>query len=228
MDFFRGLDQGYRRLAGALILSNLLSLMLFVARALSAQSLRFIFLPWNLVLAWMPLVFAVWLRRRLKVSSWVEPANIVLTLLWLGFLPNSFYLVSDLIHLVSTGEVSKLYDAVMFLSYIFNGYVAGFYSLYIIHNQLLKRIIREQAHTFIAGVFLMCGFAIYLGRYLRWNTWDILVNPFGLLFDVSERVINPVAHPQVFTTTLTFFLLLTTMYAVIWQFVQALRSERKK
>lgn len=214
----------YQRLAGALIVSNLVSASLFLIRAEQAENIRYWFLLWNLVLAWVPLAFILLLRERLKTARWLTWPNLLLTILWVGFLPNSFYLVSDLIHLHSTGEVSIIFDAVMFMSFIFNGFAAGFASLYIFHVQLLRRIRRDYAHSIIALVLLICSFAIYLGRDLRWNTWDILVNPAGILFDVSERVINPLTHSEVFSVTGLFFVLLCSIYAVSWQFIAALRD----
>ncbi|OGL38025.1 hypothetical protein A3J32_01995 [Candidatus Saccharibacteria bacterium RIFCSPLOWO2_02_FULL_46_7] len=102
----------------------------------------------------------------------------------------------------------------------------GFASLLIFHQALLKRLKKRSAHQIIAGIILLCSFAIYLGRYLRWNTWDVLINPAGLLFDVSDRLLNPSSHPQTFVTTLSFFVLLGSTYTVVWQMVQASKSHR--
>jgi uncharacterized membrane protein len=203
-------------------------MVLFIFRVIDAGNYRYNFLLWNLFLGWLPLLFAWLLVRNLQYRRWLSRDNLLLTALWIGFLPNSFYLVSDLIHLHITGEVSLLYDAVLFFSCIFNGYVAGFASLYLVHHELLKRKEWWRAHTIIAGVLLLCSFAIYLGRNLRWNTWDVLVNPAGILFDVTDRLISPFAHPQVFVTTTTFFALLGTMYVVLWQFLLALTVTRRK
>jgi uncharacterized membrane protein len=197
-------------------------------RSVESQSDRYWFLIWNLFLAWLPLGFAWLLVRQLKVTRWLSWQNIVLSVLWLGFLPNSFYLVSDYIHLHETGEVSLLYDIVMFTSFIFNGLVAGFMSLFLVHRELLRRFDPRKTHAVIVGILLSCSFAIYLGRSLRWNSWDVLVNPAGLLFDVSDRVVNPGAHPQSFVTTITFFLLLSSMYYVVWELVRALRADNRR
>lgn len=215
----------YQRLIAALIVSNLVSVLLFMIRVFEAQNIRFWFLLWNLVLAWVPLAIVLFIRERLKTTLWMAWQNIALTILWVGFLPNSFYIVSDLIHLHATGEVSIIFDAVMFMSFIFNGFVAGFASVFLIHNMLLTRFKREYVHGIVAFVLLLCSFAIYLGRNLRWNTWDILVNPAGILFDVSERVINPFSHSEVFSTTALFFVLLGSIYTVAWQFLNALRND---
>lgn len=223
----RGGAKGYWRVFYALVLSNATSVLFFVLRAIEADSRRYDFLIWNLFLAWLPLGFAWWLVLRLRRSEWQQPFNLLLSALWLGFLPNSFYLISDLIHLEVTGEVSLLYDVVLMCSFIFNGYVAGLISMYLVHRELIKRAGRLSAHAVMGTVLLACSFAIYLGRNLRWNTWDVLINPGGILFDVSDRVINPASHPQAFVTTATFFVLLASVYAVIWNLVEALRADNR-
>ncbi len=210
------------RIAKAILISNLISVVLFGLRIMATHSTYYWFLLWNLLLAWVPIIFILLLRRQLKHKSWKEPIPIALTFLWLGFLPNSFYLMSDLIHLQNTGDIGILFDAVLFLSCIWNGAVAGMLSIVWVHRAILKRRGRLIAATIIGVVFAITSFAIYLGRTLRWNTWDVLVNPAGILFDVSERVINPLAHPQVLVTTLTFFALLGSIYIVVWEFVCAL------
>jgi len=73
---------------------------------------------------------------------------------------------------------------------------------------------------------LLCSFAMYLGRIFRLNTWDVLINPAGLLFDVSDQFVNPAQHPQFLTTTLLFFALLIGIYAVLWQVIKAVQAER--
>jgi uncharacterized membrane protein len=213
-----------QRLMLALGVSSFISVGLFVTRALQYETSRYIFLNWNLFLAWLPLAFAWWLYSYVQKNRWVSWQGVVLTLLWLGFLPNSFYLVSDLIHLQTTQASNGLYDVVMLMSFAWNGLVLGFFSLFLTHQLLLKRLQPRVAHSIIASVLLVCSFAIYLGRYLRWSTWDVLVNPAGVLFDVSDRFINPVSHGQTFGTTLTFFLLLGSMYLVIWQAIRTVRE----
>lgn len=201
-------------------LSSAVSLGLLVARFIATQQTTYWFLAWNLVLAWVPLGLAWWLIARLRTTPWLNFWNLLLTVLWLGFLPNAFYIASDIIHLTETGNISILYDVVMFLSFTFNGFVLGYLGLYGIHQQLQKRLGRQASYTVAAGVLLLCSFAIYLGRYLRWNSWDILVNPAGLIFDVSEPFVNPSNYPRAFTTTAMVFVLLMSVYAVSYQLVK--------
>lgn len=216
------------RLVRALIISNIVSLVLFGLRVIGTENLQYWFLFWNLLLAWLPVLFAWLLIRSLKDRTWKEPLPMLLTVLWVSFLPNSFYLMSDLIHLKDTGEIGLLFDTVLFLSCIWNGAVAGMLSLVWVHRAVLRRRPAAFAARLITFVLAITSFAIYLGRSLRWNTWDLLVNPAGLLFDISERFINPLAHPQLFVTTLTYFVLLSSMYLVIWNFIQAVPVKTKR
>ncbi|MEO5627522.1 MAG: DUF1361 domain-containing protein [Candidatus Saccharimonadales bacterium] len=203
-----------------LAVSSLVSIAFLLARMVATGKFTYWFLAWNLLLGWLPLGFSWWLIHRLKTRRWAQPGNILLTLLWLGFLPNAFYIASDIIHLKNTGNISVLYDVVMFLSFTFNGFVLGYVSLYSLQRQLKKRYGPQPAFIVAYVVLFLCSFAIYLGRYLRWNSWDILLNPAGLIFDVSEPFVNPGSHPQVFTTTLMFFVLLSSIYAVSYKLVQ--------
>jgi uncharacterized membrane protein len=198
-----------------LCVSTAVSAGLFLARVLFTGTVQYWFMFWNLFLAWIPVLLAFWLRNRLTKTRWLSWQNILITLLWLSFLPNSFYLISDLVHLQGrANEILQLYDVAMMVSIIANGLILGYMSLYVIHQELLKRLNSKLANTIIGLILLSCGFAIYLGRYLRWNTWDVLLNPAALLFDISERLIHPVLHIETYTITFTFFILIASIYAV--------------
>ena len=215
-----------RSFVRAILISNLVSVVLFGLRFLGTYKTQYWFMFWNLLLAWTPVVFAYLLSKRLKKQSWFEPMPMLLSFLWLGFLPNSFYLMSDLIHLQSTGDIGILFDVVLFLSFIWNGLLAGFISLIMVHKELVKRRTTNFSAGIIGFVILLNSFAVYLGRSLRWNTWDLLVNPAGLLFDVSERIINPLSYPQAIVTTLTFTMLIGSIYLVIWSLIQQLNPDK--
>ncbi len=180
------------------------------------------YLAWNLALAWIPLALAYALVAQLKHKAWSSWTGIALSIVWLLFLPNSFYMVSDYIHLQDIPRTNVLYDSLTFTVFILNGLILGYTSLYMVQAQLRKRVSNLQAEAFAAVMLLLCSFAIYLGRDLRWNSWDVLVNPAGILFDVSERIIDPLAHPAAFTTTLMFFVFLAGLYWVLLRLAQAI------
>lgn len=214
-----------------LFVQSLIALSIFAAslsiyRMFLTQSDRYWFLLWNLFLAWLPLLFAWILYKRSLAGLHWSAINFMLFALWLLFLPNAFYLISDFIHLRVPTNANIMYDVVLLGTYALSGMILGYISLFLIHKRLYQRF-NKKAHLFIGATLLLCGFAIYLGRYLRWNSWDILVNPFGLLFDVTDRFINPTDHIITFSTTLLFFAFLSTIYLVIWRAVAVLQTTHK-
>jgi uncharacterized membrane protein len=216
------------KLGLALVGSTLASMGLYIAGALSNHDGAFGYLPWNLLLAWVALFVALWLEHILHRSLWSSWYALFVTALWLAFLPNTFYMISDFVHIQETTRVDLLYDVVMFSSFIFNGVILGFLSLAVVHWQLTKRVTSKVSAAIIGLVILLCSFAIYIGRDLRWSTWDIVTNPSSLLVDVSDRVLNPREHPQAFTTTISFFVLLTSVYVILWYVVRISRQQREK
>ena len=179
----------------------------------------------NLLLAAIPLLISIWLVQRVAEYGWMKPAQMLLTIFWLSFLPNSFYLITDFIHLRETYEVGLLFDIVLLMSFALNGIVLGFASIYLVHKQIIKRIPPLSSMLIIQLVLLASSFASYLGRYTRWNSWDIVMRPAGLLFDVSDRFISPSLHEQTYLTTILIFSLLSSLYLVVWQSAK-LTSER--
>ncbi len=213
----------YQGILLALAVSNGVSLVFLAIK--QASNGDYSFLLWNWLLALLPLGFSFVLVISLQQRRWMSWQNLSLSFFWLIFLPNSFYLASDLIHLREASAVNVLFDVMLLLSFSFNGFIAGMLSLYMVHRELYRRFWASQVHTLIAGVLLSSSFAIYLGRNLRWNTWDVFIHPAGLVFDVSDRIINPTAYPQAFSTTLGFFVLLGSIYLVLWQFGRSLEHQ---
>jgi uncharacterized membrane protein len=208
----------------ALVTSTLVSVGLFGYGAWRNHSLDYDYLVWNLFLAWLPLVFAVRLASLLRRKLWSSWEALGVSLLWLVFLPNSFYMISDFIHLQEVQRIDVLYDALMFTSFIYTGVVLGFSSLYLVHLQLRQRLSAKASAGWIAGTLLICSAAVYVGRDLRWNSWDVLINPGGLLFDISDRLQHPAAYPQMLVTIITFFILLASMYSLLWRGTRLIRQ----
>ncbi|MGH7192096.1 MAG: DUF1361 domain-containing protein, partial [Candidatus Saccharimonadales bacterium] len=189
---------------------------LFAYRAWRGHDLASIYLPWNLFLAWLPLLLALRLMSVLRHKLWSSWEALATTLLWMVFLPNSFYMISDFIHLQDVSQANVLFDSVMFTLFVTTGAALGFSSLYLIHLQLRRRFSDLGAAGWVGLLLLICSVAIYLGRDLRWNTWDILLNPAGLLFELSDRVRHPGAYPHMILVVVAFFVLLSTLYNLLW------------
>jgi len=210
------------RLWLALTGSSLVSVGLLLANVHTMRSWEFSYLIWNLFLAWTPLFFTFWLLRVLKRKLWSSWEALLVTVIWLSFLPNSFYMISDFVHILEVPPPRVLYLVVVFASFIFNGVILGYLSLFQVHQELLKRISKRLASMLVAVVLALCSFAIYLGHDLRWNSWDILRDPGGILVDVSNHINDMVAY----TTALSFFLLLGSIYIVAWCIARTMRQQR--
>lgn len=216
-----------KRVVLSLVGMSAISLGIFAVGAIQNHSVAFAYLAWNLALAWLPLLFILWLIVLLRRYRWSSWRPVCVTLLWLLFLPNSFYMISDFIHIQDIVRHDLLYDVLMFTSFIFTAALVGFISLYLMHVQLVRRIGMRASILFIAIIIFLCSFAIYLGRDLRWNSWDVLTNPAAILFDVSDRVVHPLGHPGTVSTTVTFFVVLSGLYIVGWQIGEATQNEPK-
>lgn len=203
------------RLVPPLILS-VLSIGLYIGRVLATDRMYLGFMNWNLFLAWLPLLFAWSLSRVLTRYRWLSWRPQILTFLWLIFLPNSFYMVTDFIHVAPDEDLSMLYDIVLVLSFALSGLILGCMSIYMVHAELKRRSGRRQLYSLLGGAILLSSFAIYLGRQLDYNSWDLVFNPGGILLDTLVRLSDPLAHGSMYTTTLLFFVFISGVYSTYY------------
>ena len=178
---------------------SLLCLAVSLFRFVYTDTKVFLFLNWNLFLAFVPwaLSSVVILRPHLRQSKWMLT---LLLCVWLLFFPNAPYILTDLFHLRLNSSMPVWFDLVLILLYAWTGLMFGFLSLWDIENVLRK------------GVMFAGSFGIYIGRYLRWNSWDILTSPFQLLYDIGDRFVNPFAHPRTWGMTLLMGVFLNVLY----------------
>jgi uncharacterized membrane protein len=109
-------------------------------------------------------------------------------LLWLAFLPNAPYIITDLIHLRPVGYVPVWYDAGMLFASAFTGLLLGLYSLSMVRQALIAKIGLLGADFAVLGAIILSGFGIWIGRFLRWNSWDVLTRPSALMADLAENL----------------------------------------
>ena len=139
----------------------------------------------------------------------------VLLLFWLLFFPNAPYIITDLFHLRVLRAMPVWYDTLMILSYTWTGMLFGFLSLWDI-ERILGRKMPRPAVTVLSGFLLFVGsFGIYLGRYLRWNTWDFFTRTTEVLTDIGDRFTNPFSHRTTWGVTLFMGTFLNIVY---WSF----------
>lgn len=202
-------------LALALLLASGVSLLLYAVSMQRTGEIQFTYLPFNLLLAWIPFALALWLIYALRTRLWSSWFCLALTAGWLVFLPNSFYVITDLIHLVDVYPDHIVPSSLMFFSFALTGMLLGYASLWLVHRRLKERLPSRVAFGIVTLTLLACSVAIYIGRDLRWNSWDILANPDGLLFDLSVRLTNPSEYGGIVAVAGGFFVLLLGMYGVL-------------
>lgn len=212
----RSLTSRERSFVESIGLLSFLCLGLFMFRTLLTGHMDFLFVPGNLALAWLALVFSWLLVEQLRSKLWSSWQALSLTVLWLITLPNAWYVLTDYIHVFPTGEVSELFDITLISTLVFCGFLLGFASLYLVHKEFLNRVTSSVSWVLVTFVILVSSFAIYLGRDLRWNTWDVIANPEGIIINVSDRVLDPFGHPRALNVTLLFFVLLSVLYVSFW------------
>jgi uncharacterized membrane protein len=215
------------RLGLALAGASMVSVLLYLTGTWGSHQHDYAYMAWNLALAWVALGITLFLERTIHRRAWSSWYALIVTLTWVLFLPNTFYMVTDFIHVRELSEPEVLNGIFMFASFIFLGVILGAVSIYIIHRELLLRLGQRTAWLLVGGVMLLCSFAMYIGRVLRWNSWDIIVNPSSLLFDVTDRFINLKNHPHMLSTTAGFFAMILSLYVVIWYVARVARGQRE-
>lgn len=171
----------------ALLLVSFFSAALVAVRVLYSGQNFYTFLLWNLFLAWLPLGFA-WLAVRWHTRP--LPA-LVAAFLWLLFFPNAPYLVTDLIHLRAIDPVPLWYDLILLLDFALLGLFLAFVSLRMVHDLVGSRFGAAAGWLFVLTVIGASGLGVYIGRFLRWNSWDLFTRPLLLLNDVWANLDDP-------------------------------------
>lgn len=190
------------------------TIFLLAARIVLTGQLYYVFLAWNLFLAWIP--FAISQNLDTIRGRW---QTFLLVGLWLLFLPNAPYIITDFLHLKPRPPIPYWYDILLLFSASLNGLLLGILSLLAVERFLVKRYGNRISGLIILCSFFLCSFGIYMGRYLRWNSWDIITNPIGIAADILERIFNPLDHFGTWSVTVLFGIFFYTLYYSIKNFI---------
>jgi uncharacterized membrane protein len=156
----------------------------------------FLFMIWNLFLACIPL-FASRLLQIAHAKRIPDVVQIGLVAVWLAFLPNAPYVITDLIHLEPGPTRLYWFDLAMLLSCGAAGILLGYSSLFDVHRIVDERFGRRMGWGVASATLLLSGFGIYLGRVLRWNSWDVLTNPRRLFDSIAATLFNSAEYAQI-------------------------------
>jgi uncharacterized membrane protein len=199
---------------------------LVVLRVVRTGTPGFLFLLWNLFLACVPLA----LSRALETVNRHRGSHLAqgtLLLLWLLFLPNAPYIVTDLVHVPPPSHLRTWYDTGMVLSCAATGLLVGYLSLLDVQRLVEDGFGKAAGWLMASGALLLSAFGVYLGRALRWNSWDAITRPVALLGSIADLLANARAHLHTYAVTLLFGLGLLLGYAVLQLLATTNRNARE-
>ena len=206
------------------VLASALAVAVLAARFFASGTLRYRFLVWNLFLAWVPYGVAL-LARLLQARGWARGWNLLpLGGAWLLAFPNAPYLLTDFIHLKPRPGVPLWFDAAMLASFAATGWLLGMLSLEVWKRLLEERWGRAVAWSGVLAASVLCGYGIYLGRFERWNSWNVVNRPRSLLESVVDHVREPLAYEWLVGTTAVFAGLVLLSYLMF----EGLRPRRER
>lgn len=197
---------------------------LVAARIAYSDSRRYTTLVWNLFLAWIPFV--------LSYLTYMVPARRHLlyifvpgfAFLWLIFFPNAPYILTDLQHLgASVSNVPIWYDVILLVWFSWTGMLMGIVSLSLMHELVKRELGRIAGWTFVALMSGLTAAGVYIGRFIRLNSWDILQDPSATAEDLWSWLSDPSLRSFGFIALYTLFFVF--VYIAIYAFSHSLQEQ---
>lgn len=204
--------------------SMLFSCTLVGLRILHTGRPTFLSMIWNLFLAYLPYAISTGLTTTRPAPAPGSMASLkvflrALTfLVWLLFIPNSFYILTDLYHLADSHRNSRVpewFDLALILSFAWNGLLLGVLSTRQVEKLLAPDTPVLRRWLFLYPVMWLNALGVYTGRYLRYNSWDIVTDPFDLLADILGMILHPFRHHYAWGMIFCYSILLTLIYILI-------------
>lgn len=167
-----------------------LATALLAARLATAWSGDLAWLAWNLLLACVPLVVGLGVARAVRRGAG-RPAILALGAVWLAFLPNAPYLVTDLVHLRGREDPLRTFDAVVFGAAAVAGLLLFVAAVHVVQRAARTRLAGRAVRVFVPACIWLSAIGIYLGRFLRWNSWDLALDPVGRALALVAHLDDP-------------------------------------
>lgn len=206
------------KLYSVLVISLIFSVFLLMVRIKLNHSFFYLFLIWNLFLAIIPFVITSYLTiqpniKKMKLILWFG--------IWLLFLPNAPYIITDLMHLRLNPDTYLWLDILVVTSFACNGLLLFYLSVLDMKN-ILKTYIKKPVNDILLITLLfLSSFGVYLGRFLRYNSWEILSNPKYLILDIFNIALQPITYREAWLFTFLFGIFLNIGF---WMFTQLYKS----
>jgi len=187
--------------------------MVFV-RILYTGDRGYLFLLWNLFLAYVPYFISSWISRTPSWAAYRRKFGLVF-IAWLLFIPNTFYILTDLFHLGGHTGAPLWYDLLLIISFAWNGMMLGILSIRQMEKIVVLYLPAKADWVFLYPIMVLNALGVYIGRYLRFNTWDVITNPFGLVSDIAQLVWHPLHYREAWAMVICFSVLMTLVYTTL-------------
>lgn len=197
-----------------LLAINSFGIFLVVLRLLITDQPMYFFLWWNLFLAAIPFGIALLIQRYQGIQN-NKLLFLSALMVWLLFLPNAPYIITDLLHVSQSRYSYVWYDILMILTFAISGLVFGYQSLRMVSLVVLQKAGVLVQKLFVSMVLFACGFGVYLGRYHRFNSWEIIQEPMNIIGEIAVRFMHPMEHPRTWGMTLMMGIFLHILYYAI-------------
>ena len=209
---------------GLMLFSSLVCVTLVAARIEYTATTSQIGLVWNLFLAWIPFVLS-YLAYALSWKKWLLYFALPFTaFLWLIFFPNAPYILTDLQHLARGATTAPLwYDVIVMVWFSWTGLLLGLVSLYLMHNIVHRTFGRLLGWVFVFIVSGLSSFGVYLGRFVRFNSWDLFNDPKDVAVTILGLVIDPSMRVIAFTILFAVFYLF--VYLTLYSFANLVQEQ---
>lgn len=206
-------------------LACLVCILLVAARVAYTDSRRHTGLIWNLFLAWIPFILAFIAHAVSWKRIWLYLVIPFIALLWLLFFPNAPYMLTDLQDLARSGgaDAPLWYDVLIVVWSSWTGTLLGVISLYLMQDIIIRTFGRWTGWIFVLVISGLSSFGIYIGRFVRLNSWDILQNPAETTMEILGIVIDPSMRLAAFTVLYTFFFLF--VFVLMYSFSHMLQEQ---
>ena len=197
---------------------------LVAARVAYSDSSRRIGLIWNLFLAWIPFMLAYIAHAISWRRTWLYLVIPIIAALWLIFFPNAPYMLTDLQDLARRAADAPLwYDVIIVVWCSWTAMLLGIVSLYLMQDIVLRTFGRFIGWSFVFVISALSSFGVYIGRFVRLNSWDILQDPAETAMDILGLIIDPSRRLAVFIVLYTFFFLF--IYLLLYSFSRMLQEQ---
>lgn len=200
----------------AMLFASAICFLLVLGRVLWTANIHYAFLVWNLLLAWLPLMFALLAEDHFHERQRPGWRFYGLGAAWLLFFPNAPYIFTDLVHLTTRFFSHFWVDLAIVLSCAFTGLVLGFVSLYLMHAVVTRMLGRVTGWLFVAVAAGLGSFGIYLGRFLRFNSWDVVAQPGKLAESLGAVATGQTVHPHHLAFLVIFATFLFIAYVMLY------------